>query len=139
MKTELIEWKKPTLLYVLIVNGFVKFGISSNWERRKRDYDRDLGSTYTVLKKIDFDHRWHAELIEQIVKWRLRKWVAPGRHEWIELPIQRVLDCISQTIKEINLNFTSTNTSTQKILTDRRFIRISPIPTYGLNYIPPSL
>lgn len=57
------------------------------------------------IKSIPFDFRWEAELIEQIVKWRLRKWAVYGRHEWVELPIQPVLDCISQTIAEIKPEF----------------------------------
>lgn len=102
MNTELIDWNEPTQLYVLIVNSFVKFGITSNWKKRKRAYKKELNSIpFTVIKKIDFDNRWQAELIEQIVKWRLRRWAVNGRHEWIELPLQPVLDCISQSIKEI--------------------------------------
>ncbi len=35
------------------------------------------------------------------MKWRLRKWAVNGRHEWIQLPIQPVLDCLNQTITEM--------------------------------------
>lgn len=69
-------------------------------------YDKELSSSdYTIIKRIEFDTRWQAELIEQIVKWRLRKWAVHGRHEWIELPIQPVLDCIQQSIAEIKPEF----------------------------------
>ncbi len=106
LKTESIDWNKPTILYVLIVNSFVKFGITSNWDKRMKMYDKELkSSVYTVIKKIDFNTRWQAELIEQIVKWRLRKWAVNGRHEWVKLPIQPVLDCINQSLKEINPEF----------------------------------
>ncbi len=106
MKTELINWDKPTTLYLLIVNSFVKFGITTNWDRRMKAYDKELGpSDYKVITRIQFDTRWQAELIEQIVKWRLRKWAVNGRHEWVELPIQPVLDCISQSISEIKPEF----------------------------------
>lgn len=84
----------------------MKFGITSNWERRKRSYEKELNSIpFKVIKRIDFSFRWQAELIEQIVKWRLRRWAVNGRHEWVELPIQIVLDCISQSIKEIEPEF----------------------------------
>ncbi len=106
MRVDVIDWNKQTILYVLVVNSFVKFGITSNWNRRMKRYDKELESVgYTVVKKIDFDFRWQAELIEQIVKWRLRRWAVNGRHEWIELPLQPVLDCISQSIKEIKPEF----------------------------------
>jgi hypothetical protein len=102
MKTELIDWKRPSILYILVVNSFIKFGITSNWEKRKKAYNKELGlNHFSVIKKIEFEFRWQAELIEQIVKWRLRRWVVNGRHEWVQLPIQPVLDCINQTIKEI--------------------------------------
>lgn len=106
MKTELINWNKPTAFYVLTVNSFVKFGITSNWDRRMKMYDKELSSSdYTIIKRIEFDTRWQAELIEQIVKWRLRRWAVNGRHEWIELPVQPVLDCINQSVQEIEPEF----------------------------------
>ncbi len=106
LNTELIDWNKPTTLYVLVVNSFVKFGITSNWERRMKMYDKELkSSVYTIIKRIEFHTRWEAELIEQVVKWRLRTWVVNGRHEWVELPIQPVLDCIHQSIKQIEPEF----------------------------------
>jgi hypothetical protein len=91
---------------VLAINSYIKFGITSNWESRSRAYDKELyPDTFQLVKTIDFDNRWQAELIEQIVKWRLRRWVAEGRHEWIELKIQHVLDCIHQVIDEIKPEF----------------------------------
>ena len=89
-------------MYVLVVNSYVKFGITSNWTGRMKAYEKELQScAFKVIKRIEFDTRWQAELIEQIVKWRLRKWAVHGRHEWVELPIQPVLDCINQSITEI--------------------------------------
>ena len=60
---------------------------------------------YIIIKQIEFETRWQAELIEQIVKWRLRKWAVHGTHEWITLPVQPVLDCISQSKKEIEKEY----------------------------------
>jgi len=100
------DWQKETILYVLVVDNLVKFGISSNLERRMKTYNKELnGYSYQIIKKIVFDRRWEAELIEQIVKWRLRKWAVEGTHEWIKLPIQPVLDCINQCITEIKPEF----------------------------------
>lgn len=102
MNTELIDWEKPTTMYILIADAYVKFGITYSWLRREKAYEKELNTyPFRVIKQIEFDARWQAELIEQIVKWRLRKWAVHGRHEWIELPIQPVLDCIHHSIKEI--------------------------------------
>jgi hypothetical protein len=106
LNEDLIDWQKETILYVLIVNNFVKFGITSNLQKRKKSYEKELSQyTFQFVKKIKFETRWEAELIEQIVKWRLRRWAVNGRHEWIELPLQPVLDCISQSINEIKPEF----------------------------------
>lgn len=106
MNESKIDWQKETILYVMVVNSFVKFGITSNMERRIKSYERELSEyTFQFVKKINFETRWKAELIEQIVKWRLRKWVVDGRHEWTELPLQPVIDCINQSINEIKPEF----------------------------------
>ncbi len=105
MTTDQIDWLVPTTLYVFITDKFVKFGITSNWKRRFQLYDKELIGGYTIIKKISFDTRWEAELIEQIVKWRLRKWAVHGTHEWIDFPLQNVLDCISNSINEIEPEF----------------------------------
>ena len=44
-------------------------------------------------------------MIEQIMKWRLKKWVVDGRQEWVILPIQPVIDCLNQTKYEIEKEF----------------------------------
>jgi hypothetical protein len=103
MRTEDIDWDKETILYVLVVNCFVKFGITSNLDRRFKGYSLELeGLKYTVIKKTVFQTRWQAELIEQVMKWRLKRWVVNGRHEWVEIPIQVVLDCMNQTLAELS-------------------------------------
>mgnify|MGYP000856653915 CR=1 FL=1 len=106
MSTQNFKWYQETILYVITINSYVKFGITTNWENRSKAYQKELdGLTYRFIKQINFNHRWQAELIEQVVKWRLRRWVAYGRHEWIELPIQPVLDCINETIGELSKEF----------------------------------
>ena len=92
------DWYAKTYFYFLDINGIVKFGITSNWERRQRAYRKEIGDLeLRVLKRELFENRWQAELLEQIVKWRLRPWCFNGRHEWIDAPIQLVLDCYSDT------------------------------------------
>jgi len=81
MITEEINWILPTTLYIFTHDRFVKFGITSNWKRRFKLYDKELLGGYEIIKKIEFDTRWKAELIEQIVKWRLRKWSVYRTHE----------------------------------------------------------
>jgi hypothetical protein len=89
-----------------VVNSYVKIGITTNWDRRKKTYEKDFGDIeFRKIKSFVFDRRWQAELIEQVVKWRLRRWVVPGRHEYFELPIQMILDCFQQTRKELDPEF----------------------------------
>jgi hypothetical protein len=58
-----------------------------------------------VIKIELFEYRWQAELLEQIVKWRLRPWCFNGRHEWIDAPIQLVLNCYMDTKDTIKPEF----------------------------------
>ena len=84
----------------------VKFGITSNWEQREYYYKRELNDVeFIKLKEISFPNRWQAELIEQVMKWRLRRWVINGRHEWIQLPIQPVFDCMYDTISVLEREY----------------------------------
>lgn len=106
MIPEQIDWNRETILCVLTINSYVKFGITVDWTKRSKAYQKELeGLTYRFVKKVTFKTRWQAELIEQVMKWRLRRWVASGRHEWIELPIQPVLDCLNQTVEELSKEF----------------------------------
>lgn len=96
------EWYLGTYFYILDINGVVKFGITTNWERRELAYRKEIGDlNLKVIKKELYDQRWKAELIEQIVKWRLRPWCIDGRHEWINAPIQLVLNCYLDTRDKI--------------------------------------
>ena len=92
------DWYAETFFYILDINGNVKFGITSNWDRRMLTYRKDIGDlNMKVLKQELYDKRWKAELLEQIVKWRLRPWCIEGRHEWINAPIQMIFDCYLET------------------------------------------
>jgi hypothetical protein len=104
MKTEDIDWEKETELYFFVADRFIKFGISSNWERREKTYRRTelKDIEFLKVKTVIFEKRWQAELIEQVMKWRLRRWAVPGRHEWIEnLTLQNVVDCYHEIRKEL--------------------------------------
>lgn len=106
MNSNDIDWGKETILYILSINGMVKFGITSNWMRRKKQYDKELVDIQFIkLKEITFANRWQAELIEQVMKWRLRRWVINGRHEWIQLPIQPIFDCMYDTISVLESEY----------------------------------
>jgi hypothetical protein len=101
------NWYAETYFYILDINGSVKFGITSNWTRRMKAYEKEIkGLVLRVLKQELYNTRWEAELLEQIIKWRLRPWVFEGRHEWINAPIQMIVDCYVDTrnamIPEIN-------------------------------------
>lgn len=106
MKTEDIKWNVKTILYVLAINEFVKFGITNNWKRREKKYNEEfLNQTFYLIKKYDFDFRWQAELIEQVVKWRLWDYIVFRRHEYTILPLTTVIDIIENTIEEIKTDF----------------------------------
>lgn len=108
MEFESIEWAEETQLYFLSVNGMVNFGITSNWDRRIKAYQKELGDIeFKLIRKTHFDNRWQAELIEQVVKWRLKRWCVPGRPEWINMPIQAVLDCYAQCYRELSGEFSN--------------------------------
>jgi hypothetical protein len=92
------DWYAETYFYILDINGNIKFGITSNWPQRLKAYRKEIGALeLRVLKQEIYDKRWKAELLEQIVKWRLRPWVFEGRHEWIDAPIQMIFDCYIET------------------------------------------
>lgn len=96
------DWDAETMFYILDINGTIKFGITANWANRQLAYQREIGDlTLRVIKQDFYDKRWKAELLEQIVKWRLRPWCIVGRHEWINAPIQIVLDCYRDTRETI--------------------------------------
>ncbi len=101
------DWYVETIFYIIDINGTVKFGITANWAKRLLNYRKEIGNLeLSVLKMEQYDKRWKAELIEQIVKWRLRPWCIVGRHEWINAPVQIVLNCYLDSrdsiIPEIN-------------------------------------
>ncbi len=106
MQYQDIKWNKKTQLYILVINSFVKFGITNNWKQREKKYIKEFENQPIVLiKNFEFSNRWQAELIEQVVKWRLKKWIVYGRHEYTELSIKIVVECITETIKELSPEF----------------------------------
>lgn len=106
MQHQEIEWYKKTQFYIIVINSFVKFGITNNWQKREKTYKREFENQSIIfIKSFDFSNRWQAELIEQVVKWRLKKWIINGRHEYTGLPINIVLKCVTETIKELQPEF----------------------------------
>ena len=56
MITDEINWDSKTVLYILSINGMVKFGITSNWIRRENQYRRELKDVnFVKLKEFFFD------------------------------------------------------------------------------------
>jgi len=94
-----IDQHRPALFYFLAVDTRIKFGITTDRERRYRRYQKDLGE-YAVrpFKTEPFDHRWQAELVEQVLKWRLWDFITHDEHEWVEhLPIDTILHVYRDT------------------------------------------
>ncbi len=92
------DWYKETTFYLLDINGIVKFGITTNFEKRLKAYKKEVEDVSLVLIKNElYDSRWKAELLEQIIRWRLAPWSIYGREEWIDAPIQMVLECYHET------------------------------------------
>ena len=102
-----IDQQKPALFYFLAVDTRIKFGITSNWERRFRRYQLDLVDfAVQPFKTEDYDHRWQAELVEQVLKWRVRRWVTTGEHEWVEkLSIVVILHVYRETRDQLRPEF----------------------------------
>ena len=108
MNFENINWEQRTELYIFIADKYIKFGITTDWAKRERQYRKNelVDLDFKKYKGDFYDRRWKAELIEQIMKWRLRDWAAPGRHEWvIGLTLLNVVDCYKQIVKEIEPEF----------------------------------
>ena len=102
-----VDQHKPALFYFLAVDARIKFGITTDRIRRFKLYDRSLGEfAAEPFKTENYDHRWQAELVEQVLKWRLRRWVTPGEHEWVEhLPIDTILHVYRQTRDQLRPAF----------------------------------
>jgi len=102
-----IDQNKPALFYFLAVDARIKFGITTDWEKRYKRYQKDLGEfAAKPFKSENYAHRWQAELVEQVLKWRLRRWVTTGEHEWVEnLPIALILDVYRETRDQLRPDF----------------------------------
>lgn len=58
MRTEDIDWKSNTILYVITIGSFVKFGITKNWSNREKKYFKDFeGLDIIFIRKYDFSNR----------------------------------------------------------------------------------
>lgn len=116
-------WYKPAILYVIDLNGMTKFGITTNWRARRWKYERDFpGLPLTEIKKFQFEKRWQAELIEQLLSRRLKGMLMYGRYEWVyEVHIQHVLDCLYQIRQVIQAGKEMDRSSTIHMTGSRRF------------------
>jgi len=94
-----IDQSKPALFYFLAIDARIKFGITTNWERRRVAYTKQLGDYLRDPFKTEaYDHRWQAELVEQVLKWRLWDFITHDEHEWVEhLPVDVILHVYRDT------------------------------------------
>jgi len=97
------DWNGPAEFYLIVVDRWVKFGITSNWEKRQFFYRKQFGDIpWRLVKKVEHPTRWQAEFLEQMVVWILKPWVTHGTNEWVEkLTVQEVWNCVKGTEKRI--------------------------------------
>lgn len=102
-----IDQHKPALFYFLAVDARIKFGITTDWERRYKQYQKDLGDfAMRPFKTEPYDHRWQAELVEQVLKWRLWAFITHDEHEWVEhLPIDTILHVYRDTRDQLRAEY----------------------------------
>jgi len=80
-----IDWYGPADFYLIEGDQWVKFGVTSDWSRRKYFYDQELNEVaWKVVKKEEYKTRWRAEFLEQMVVYQLRPFVFDGTREWVE-------------------------------------------------------
>lgn len=98
-----VDWKGPADFYLIVVDHWVKFGITSNWKKRQFFYSQQFGEMqWKVVKRVQHPTRWQAEFLEQMVAWQLTRFVTHGTREWVEnLSAQNVWDCVEQTEQRI--------------------------------------
>ena len=96
---QLVDQEKPAIFYFIAIDARIKFGITSNWHRRREVYRKQLGDYLREpFKTEQYDHRWQAELVEQVLKWRLWKFITHDEHEWVEhLPVDVILHVYRET------------------------------------------
>ncbi|MBK7382669.1 MAG: hypothetical protein IPI81_04940 [Flavobacteriales bacterium] len=102
-----IDQHKPALFYFLAVDARIKFGITSDWDKRFKRYQKDLGEfAVRPFKTENYHHRWQAELVEQVLKWRLWDFITHDEHEWVEsLPIDTILHVYRDTRDQLRPEF----------------------------------
>jgi hypothetical protein len=60
-----IDQSKPAIFYFIAIDARIKFGVTSNQERRWQQYTKDLGEfAREPFKTVDYEFRWQAELVE---------------------------------------------------------------------------
>ncbi len=93
-------WESPGLFYIITIDDTTKFGITTNWPRRKEKYIRDNRSASIKIEYFDFwDEYWQTEFIESIIRRRLKPWVLENSHEYVskDMPLECVIACYEQT------------------------------------------
>lgn len=99
-------WEKQTEFYIIVIDKYVKFGITHDWEKRLNRYVKD--SKDAPLKKVlskFFPNRWQAELVEQVLKYKMYPKSVRFHKEYTERPLKEVMDFYFKTIRELEPNF----------------------------------
>ena len=98
-----VDWRGSADFYLIEVDQWVKFGVTSNWKNREFFYKEQFKDIdWKVVMKVEYPTRWQAEFLEQMVVHQLRPFVTPFAHEWVEhLGPQNVWDCVLQTVEKI--------------------------------------
>lgn len=100
------DWLREAVIYFLDVNGMVKIGVSTNVKDTLEKTRKSVsGVTVRLLKKVEYDRYWKAELVEQVMGHRLKPWRTVEGQDWISLPMQNVLDCFTETQKEMSREY----------------------------------
>jgi len=97
---ESVAWYAKAWFYIVEVGEFTKIGITRNWPRRKAYFEKRFPGKPIRLDYLDqYQHYWQADLVEGIVRERLKPWVYKRTKEWVisELPVACIEACYLQT------------------------------------------
>jgi len=109
-----VIWKQSATLFVLDVNGMIRFGVCTNWKTELEKLRKEMGQLFQVVKTWDFPEYWRAELVEQVAKYRMQRWWHEGQATYIRLPMPLAMACLTDTKKILSKNFIKYSTIHRK-------------------------
>lgn len=87
-----IDHGRPTALYVMACDGFLKIGIAENVARRLRTIQAMNAKQVSVIKTYQFNHRTAAKIAEAAVHHALADFHHAG--EWFAAPPETAYEAI---------------------------------------------